>query len=135
VSAARAWAGIAIILLMGAFALLTFASYAEVLLRGRDNSTGIEMDANRFRGLREVLPARGVVGYLSDTTEGMAGTRAYCLTQYYLAPLVVAQDPSHDLVIGNFASPAGVARTATAHDLTVARDFGNGVTLLRRVSR
>ncbi len=62
---------VAIILLMGAFALLTVASYVAVVVRGGGNSSGIDMDANRFRSLRENLPARGVVaGYnLSDTTE------------------------------------------------------------------
>jgi hypothetical protein len=133
-SAARGRAGIAIILLMGAFALCTFASYTMVLLRGHGNSVAIEMDANRFRSLREELPARGVVGYLSDTTEGLEGTRVYYLTQYYLAPVVVARDPAYELVIANFASPAAVAAAATAHDLTVVRDFRNGVALLRRVS-
>jgi hypothetical protein len=134
-SVAWARAGIAIILLMGALALCTFASYAVVVFRGRGNPAGIGMDANRFRSLREELPARGVVGYLTDTTEGLEGARTYYLTQYYLAPVVVARDPAHELVIGNFASRSVVAAAAAAHDLTVARDFGNGVALLRRVSR
>jgi hypothetical protein len=120
---------------MGALALCTFASYAAVVLRGHSNSSGIGMDANRFRSLREDLPARGVVGYLSDTTEGLEGARTYYLTEYYLAPVVVARDPGHELVVANFASPDAVAVAAAAHDLIVMRDFGNGVALLRRVSR
>ena len=126
--------GVTIILVMGLLALLTFASYAAVVLRGGGNPATIGMDANRFRSLREALPARGVVGYLSDTTAGMEGAKAYYLTQYYLAPVVVAQDPAHELVIANFASPAAVAAAAAAHDFTVIRDFGNGVGLLQRVS-
>lgn len=133
-SGARARVGIAIMLLMGVFALLTFASYAAVVLRGGGNPRGIAMDANRFRGLREILPARGVVGYLSDTTEGLEGSRIYYLTQYYVAPVVVARDPAHDLVIANFASTAAMATVAAAHELTLVRDFGNGLALLRRVS-
>jgi hypothetical protein len=135
VSAARARAGIVIILLMGALALCTFASYAAAVLRGGGNAPGIAMDANRFRGLREALPTRGVVGYLSDNTAGIEGTRAYYLTQYYLAPLVVARDPAHELVVANFASFTAVPAAAAAADLTVTRDFGNGVALLHRVSR
>jgi hypothetical protein len=145
VSAGRARTGIAIILLMGVFAIFTLASYVAVVLRGGGNPAGIDMDANRFRSLREELPARGVVGYLSDsnldktildkTGEGLEGTRVYYLTQYYLAPVVVARDPAHDLVIANFASPAAVAAAAATHNLTVMRDFGNGVALLRRVSQ
>jgi hypothetical protein len=131
----RSAMSVATILFMGAFALLTFASYAAVVLRGGSSAAGIEMDAKRFRNLREALPARGVVGYLSDTTEGLEGSRAYYLTQYYLAPVVVARDPAHEPVIANFASPAVVGAAAVAEDLTVARDFGNGLALLRRVSR
>ncbi len=93
------------------------------------------MDAKRFRSLREELPGRGVVGYLSDTTEGLEGTRVYYLTQYYVAPVVVARDPAHELVIANFASRDAVAAAAASHNLAVVRDFGNGVALLRRVSR
>lgn len=133
-SEGRARGGIAIILLMGVFSFLTLASYVAAVLRGRGYSGAIEMDANRFRGLREGLSARGVVGYLSDTTEGMGGTRAYYLTQYYLAPVVVARDPAQELVVANFASPAAVGAAAAAHGLTVARDFRNGVALLRRES-
>ncbi len=121
-------------LLMGAFALLTFASYAAVVVRG-GGSAGIDMDANRFRSLRGELPARGVVGYLSDTTEGLEGARMYYLTQYYLAPVVVARDAGHELVIANFASSAAIGAAAAARDLAVARDFRNGVALLRRVPR
>ena len=132
---ARARGGIAIVLLMGVLALLTFASYAAVVVRGGGDAAGIAMDANRFRSLRENLPARGVVGYLSDTTEGLEGNRAYYLTQYYLAPVVVARDLAHELVIANLASPTVVAGAAAANDLTVMRDFGNGVALLRRASR
>jgi len=120
---------------MGALALCTFAGYAAALLRGHGDAAGIDMDANRFRSLRQDLPARGVVGYLSDTNEGLEGARAYYLTQYYLAPVVVARDAAHELVIANFASSAAVAPTAAAHDLTVVQDFRSGVALLRRVSR
>ncbi len=134
-SAARARAGVAIILLMGAFALLTFTAYAVVVVRGGGNPARIDMDANRFRNLREALPARGVVGYLSDTTEGLEGTRVYYLTQYYVAPVVVARDAAHELVIANFASPEALGAAVASHDLVVIRDFRNGVALLRRVSR
>jgi hypothetical protein len=130
----RSRAATAIILLMGAFALCTFASYVTAVRPSRSDQVGIKMDAERFRSLRESLPAREVVGYLSDVTAGMEGTRAYYLTQYYVAPVVVARDPAHELVIANFASPAAVAAAAAADDLTVWRNFSNGVALLRRGS-
>ncbi len=134
-SGVGARAGIAVILLMGVLALCTLAGYAAAVVRGPGNSARIDMDANRFRKLREELPARGVVGYLSDTTEGLEGTRAYYLTQYYLAPVVVARDAEYELVVANFAFRDALATAAGSHGLAVARDFGNGVALLRRVSR
>jgi hypothetical protein len=128
-------AGVAIILLMGALALCTLAGYAGAVVRGGGNPARIDMDSNRFRDLREALPARGVAGYLSDTNEGLEGTRVYYLTQYYVAPVVVARDAAHELVIANFALPDAVGAAAASHDLVVMRDFRNGVALLRRVSR
>ena len=134
-SVVRARASVAIILLMGMLALCTFAGYAAAVMRGSGNSARVDMDATRFQNLRKELPARGVVGYLSDITEGLEGTRGYYLTQYYVAPVVVARDSGHELVIANFASRDAVAAAAEAHNLAVVRDFRNGVALLRRVTR
>jgi hypothetical protein len=85
--------------------------------------------------LRAVLPKSGVVGYMSDARGSMESTRSYYLAQYALAPVVVAQDANHELVVGNCASALAVARLAAASGLTVVEDFNNGVALLRRGSR
>jgi hypothetical protein len=94
----REQAGIAIILLMSALSIFTLASYASLprtdtsSRAGIPMRTGITMDDARFTGIRAMLPQSGTVGYLSDTTGNAESDRSYYLTQYYLAPIVVARD-------------------------------------------
>jgi hypothetical protein len=93
------------------------------------------MDEARFHGIRGLLPPRGVVGYLGDPGDTAENTKAYYLTQYFLAPVVVAPDLAHDLVVANVGSGIAMSRFAAAHGFIVETDFANGVALLRRVSR
>ena len=56
----------------------------------------LSTNERRFDGLRKMLPPHGVVGYISDR-QGEAGNdpsffENYYLTQYSLAPLLVALD-------------------------------------------
>lgn len=128
----RARAGIAIILVMSALAFCTLASYYSLLRRDTGDPAGIIMDEDRFTDIRAILPARGTIGYLSNTGGRQENARAYYLTQYFLAPVVVAPDTAHELVVANFASPAAIATLAAANGLIVECDFSNGVALLRR---
>jgi hypothetical protein len=132
----RANAAIAVVLLMSAFAVCTLASFYSRVKQGAGQPAGIVMNEDRFTGIRAILPPRGTIGYLSDNGGGPAGsaqnTRAYYLTQYFLAPVVVAADTAHELVIANFASRSAIAALAAANGLTVESDFSNGVALLRR---
>jgi len=130
----RARAGIAIILLMSALAVCTLASYYSLPKRDDTDPRGIIIDEDRFAGIRAVLPTRGTIGYLSDTGGKRQNPRAYYLTQYFLAPVVVAPDTAHELVVANFASPSAIATLAAANGFRVERDFSNGVALLRRRS-
>jgi hypothetical protein len=93
------------------------------------------VDEQRFASLRAVLPPRGIVGYLSDTGGNQDSLRRYYLTQYSLAPVVVAPDANRELVIANFSSPSAIATLADAQGLSVEKDFGNGVALLKRRPR
>jgi hypothetical protein len=130
----RAKAGIAVVLLMAALALGSLAGYWSVLPDAGSPDI-ITLDERRFTGLRAVLPRRGVIGFLSDIEGQRENRRAYYLTQYFLAPLVVAPDAKHELVVANFASRSAVAGIAAANGLTVVQDFENGVALLRRTGR
>jgi hypothetical protein len=54
-----------------------------------------DWDEERFTTLRPQLPARGTIGFTEDGAD-------WLLTQYALAPLVVARDRDRDLVIATF---------------------------------
>jgi GT2 family glycosyltransferase len=92
----------------------------------------------RFGQLREILPPRARVGYVTDRqpqgVEGDEGPRLafkrYLLTQYALLPAIVLPDDGAPLVVGNFSAANGVDSAAT-RDLTLVRDFGDGVMLFR----
>ena len=128
-------AAVAVLIL---FALL---SNLHWLLRGdfdpdfprRDRISQYE---RRFEGLKKILPTHGVVGYLShrqaQDIRFDAGTAEFYLTQYALAPLIVIHSPERDLVIGNFGAFRVDPEIFKDRDLTLIKDFGNGVMLFRR---
>ena len=128
----RARMAVSVILLMSALAVCTLASYCWRVKRDTWVPGGILMNEERFIGIRATLPPRGMVGYLSDTGGKRESAQAYYLTQYFLAPVVVAPDTTHDLVVANFASRSAIAALAASNGFTVESDFSNGVALLRR---
>jgi hypothetical protein len=93
----------------------------------------------RFAPLREALPQRGMVGYVSDTDS----VGEFFLTQYVLAPIVVYPRPAGFatsssgpiLVVGNFNSPASIPDILTKNRLMMKRNFGDGVLLLEPEAR
>jgi hypothetical protein len=125
----RAKAGVGLVLLMAVLAMGTLAGYRAVLQK----QPTVVIDEQRFAELRTVLPPRGIVGYLSDTSGSKESVRRYYLTQYSLAPVVVAPDANRELVVANFSSASAIVRLAGAQGLTVEKNFGNGVALLRRM--
>jgi hypothetical protein len=127
-SAWRAKLGISLIPFMALLALGTLAGYRSVLQQNAGKTDAVTLNEARFEGLRAVLPARGIVGYLSDTDD----LENYYLAQYCLAPVVVARDAARDLIVANVKSPTAIAKLASANNLTVVRDFQDGVALLRR---
>jgi len=97
---------------------------------------GIAAYESRFDDLKDVLPARGIVGYATDTPSEEVfsdpeATAFFYVAQYALAPLIVANDPERELVIGNFHRPPVLPPDA-AETWSVWRDFGGGLYLLRR---
>lgn len=82
---------------------------------------------NRFDALKAELPPRGVVGYIGES--GDSALPDYYLAQYALAPLVVDRGAQHSLIIGNFPHSQ---TTPVIGDLTLLKDFGNGVVLFAK---
>ena len=82
----------------------------------------------RFAQLKNDLPARGVVGYISDETDVNERTKKYYLAQYALAPLIVVNNTDQTLVIGDFNKE----ESAVSGNLVLLKRFGNGVVLFRQ---
>lgn len=102
-------------------------------LISRDN---ISLYLNRFEGLRQILPSRGTVGYISDKAVTDYNRMAdasfiaqYYLVQYAVAPVAVDNSTDHDLVIGNFHQSTANIKLPEGKEFTVIEDFGNGVVL------
>jgi hypothetical protein len=97
---------------------------------------GIAAYESRFDELRDALPARGTIGYATDRPpeeifSDPAATAFFYVAQYALAPLVVANDPEREVVIGNFHRPPALPPDS-AETWSVSEDFGGGLYLLRR---
>lgn len=108
------------------------AGYIRHLVRNND----IVLFESRYEALRPHLPKHGKVGYATDAppAEVLAKdehARDYYLTQYTLAPLVVANGLQHDVIIGNYDS-AGSGQAAQLPGFDKVLEVGNGVVLFRR---
>lgn len=83
----------------------------------------------RLAGIKEMLCGRSIIGYVTDQGSEER-TREYYLIQYILAPVVVADDPTLSLVIGNFHHDEN-ARFAT-QSAKVLKRTDRGLLLLER---
>ncbi|HET7470232.1 MAG TPA: hypothetical protein VFJ81_11175 [Gemmatimonadales bacterium] len=100
----------------------------------------VSLYERRFDQLRRALPPTGVVGYVgypdplappSDSVPSPAllHFRRYLLAQYTLAPLLLVEDTTRALVVGNFAPGA---EPAPPGGFESAGEFGDGLMLFRR---
>lgn len=86
----------------------------------------------RFAELKTILPSTGSVGYV--TSEHLSLEEAkfhYGLTTYTLAPLHVEHTLYHLYVIGNFPELEKEASLPMFENLTLLKNFGNGVMLFK----
>lgn len=92
--------------------------------------------------LRDALPPRGIVGYvtdppLEDTSSARVAAdlhdrfKAYILAQYVLAPRVMVVDTTREWVVGNYR---GNRAAPTLPGYQIVRTFGRGLVLYRRVA-
>ena len=118
---------VGMLLLLIATGLINNLFYARVL---RSSSSPLGQDYvspadERFAQLKTDLPARGVVGYISDETDVNERTKKYYMAQYALAPLIVVNNTSQPLVIGDFNKE----ESAVNGNLVLRKRFENGVVL------
>jgi len=89
----------------------------------------------RFAPALELLPASGVIGYMSDLPLGEnAGTVAYMAAQYSVAPRAILpiERAQAEWALGNFARPGNFAERGAQAGYRIVRDLGNGVVIYRR---
>jgi len=130
--------GLLLIALFASVSQLQALRSARVAYRSLSRPDEVTLYEVRLRELKRALPARGVVGYVSDSTgdaerpdsdQGRRAFKRYLLTQYALVPVVVVRSVNADLVVGDFESSDGFRPPG----FTAVRDFGKGVVLFNRV--
>ena len=87
----------------------------------------------RFFELKAHLQNHHVVGYISnyDDQSDQDGF-AYGMTQYVLAPVILVRGIKRKFIVGNFqGAPADINRYEK-ENISLIRDFGNGVLLFER---
>ncbi|HTR38363.1 MAG TPA: hypothetical protein VMH80_20780 [Bryobacteraceae bacterium] len=129
-------AACAAVALLSLWSTVDFYRATEDLAGSNADVYQIGAQAERFRELAAALPASGIIGYVSDRgTRETLGTVMYDGAQYALAPRLLTErlrQANTPWVVGNFSKPMDVAGFASKRGLTVVRDFGSGVVLLRK---
>lgn len=100
------------------------------------DTDGITRFEARLSGLREHLPAHGVVGYIDDMGRtDHEYVASFFLTQYTLSPLIVVDTPDREWVVGCFQDEGPPGGSFFDHELTLVKDLSNGIKLFRRETR
>lgn len=97
----------------------------------RYRTDAITRNLRRFEELKKILAPHGTVGYVSDKV-GDDGIWDYYQAQYALAPVILEMTAEREIVVGNFQDPSNAHQTLMNGNLTIQKDFGNGVFLLTR---
>jgi hypothetical protein len=125
------------VLLIGAVSILSlgrlFVQISDFYPTAK-SPDGVTEFESRFAGLRAILPAKGIIGYITDEGVDPASADAQAelrLTQYAVAPVLVVNSPAHRFVIGNFHREV---TTGALRDrgFIVVQAFGNGIVLLQK---
>jgi len=96
---------------------------------------GITAGQTRFAAALEILPATGVIGYLTDMPVAEnVGSIALMAAQYSMAPraIVPIGKSRAEWALGNFAHPGNFAERGAQAGYRIVRDLGNGVVVYRR---
>jgi hypothetical protein len=107
---------------------------AEIILFPERLTRDISQYEKRFKKLREILPAEGAVGYISDEQEDKNDAR-YQVAQYALAPVIVARSLEQNIIIGNFSDASARPGIYEKGGLVPIRDFGGGLVILTRENK
>lgn len=117
-----------VILLVGSALLANLMNLANLWSVHPAPNDSMGRHDQRLELLRDALPKRGTVGYLTDAANGTDQQTRLLRAQFVLAPLILVLGADQNLVIGEFLDPA-VAAKARDPKLTVVRDLGDGLVL------
>jgi hypothetical protein len=127
------------ILLFTAIILLSFHYNFKALQKGiqrfrRGEPDQITIYENRFLALKAMLENHSVVGYVSDYDNNSDEDGiAFSMTQYVLAPILLARGKKRDFIVGNFHRAKPNVKAIEIENLSMYKDFGNGVILFKRM--
>ena len=89
---------------------------------------------NRFAELKAVLQNQLIVGYVSDYDDNSDENGiAFSMTQYVLAPIILVRGTKPDFIVGNFHRAKPDIKAFEKENLSIHKDFGNGVILFERM--
>jgi hypothetical protein len=113
--------------------LTTLRHFAGTLHLVRQHSVDeIERYERRFGPLKNVLPRRAVLGFVTDAKNLTEVENRQRMVSYVLSPIVVDAAGEWPLMVGDFANSAA-AKQSIGTELRVRQDFGDGVLLLERI--
>jgi flagellar biosynthesis protein FliP len=128
-----------VIFLFTAIIILSFHYNFKALQKGIQRYNRKELDQitvyeKRFIELKEFLQNHLVVGYVSDYDDNTNEDGiAYTMTQYVLAPIILVRGIKRNFIIGNFHGAKPNIKAYEKENLSLIRDFGNGVILFERM--
>ncbi len=82
--------------------------------------------------MRAALPHSGTIGYFTDAPAAETAQEEYYLTQYALAPLVIAKGVDRAFVVANMHNPKAPIADPR---LKLLRDYGSGIKLLGNTAK
>ena len=127
----KAILGLVIAALLSLYGALDFYGAQIERNQAQKDSYQIGAQEQRFEALKRELGANGVAGYVSDLSDAGILLSA----QHALAPVLLVDDVPYQFVVGNFSKPLDYSEFGQARNLVLVKDFGNGVTLFRKVDR
>lgn len=110
----------------------------SILKSGYQSNDEVTAYEARFDCIRDALPRNGVVGYTTSQTirdDWAKFYHNYFLTQYSLAPVLVANSLKQKLLIADFPEPQPLPAGQETNGLVLIRDCGSGVALFERHSQ
>ena len=120
--------GLSLAVLLSLYSAWSFYGAQAGRNQGSSDPYKLAAQEQRFTTLKLALPANTVLGYVSDLQQPAILSTA----QYWLAPFLVVDDPHLEWVVGNFTRPLDYAEFGRARQLTLVKDFSEGVVLFRK---